>query len=140
MRELRLLERVADLETESGRSSQTRAQVLAVSILEHLRRILNTRQGSAPIDVLFGVPDFTNLAGSLVAGETGQVIDEISAMIARYEPRLKQPRLALVEHGQDVLSLSFILEGRIRVDDRDVALRVATRVSSDGRVTLMEHG
>lgn len=140
MREMRLLERVADLETDSGRSSQTRAQVLAVSILEHLRRILNTRQGSAPIDVLFGVPDFTNLAGSLVAGETGQVIDEISAMIARYEPRLKQPRLALVESGQDVLSLSFILEGQIRVDDHDVALRVATRVSSDGRVTLMEHG
>ena len=140
MRELRLLERVADLETDSGRSSQTRAQVLAVSILEHLRRILNTRQGSAPIDVQFGVPDFTNLAGSLVAGETGQIIDDIGAMIARYEPRLKQPRLALVEHGQDVLSLSFILEGRIRVDDRDVALRVATRVSSDGRVTLMEHG
>lgn len=139
MHELRLLERVAGLERDAGRSSQTQAQVLAASILEHLRRILNTRQGSAPIDAHFGVPDFTNLAGSLVAGETAQIIEEIGAMIARYEPRLMQPRLALAEHGQDVLSLSFILEGRIRVDERDIALRVVTRVSSDGRVTLAGH-
>lgn len=136
MRELRLLERIARLEQTEERTRQTRAEILAASIIEHLRRILNTRQGSVPIDAQFGVPDFTNLAGSFVVGETGQIIKDINDMIIRYEPRLKQPRIELAEDDQDVLSLSFILEGQVRVNDHDIALRVATRVSSDGRVSL----
>jgi len=136
LREKRLLERIVGLQAETGRSRLTQAEVLIHSIREHLQRILNTRQGSVPIDADFGVPDFTNLAGSFATGETTQIIDNMTRMIARYEPRLRSPRIQVAEGTQEVLSLSFSLDGLVSIDDRDVPIHLATRVSSDGRVTL----
>lgn len=136
MKEKRLLERIVSLQAEVGRSRLTQAEALIQSIREHLQRILNTRQGSVPIDAEFGVPDFTNLAGSFATGETTQIIDNMTRMIARYEPRLKSPRIQVAEGAQEVLSLSFTLDGLVSIDDRDIPIHLATRVSSDGRVSL----
>jgi type VI secretion system protein len=136
LREKRLLERVIGLQTDSERSRLTQAQVLTLSIREHLQRILNTRQGSVPIDPEFGVPDFTNLAGSFATGETSQIIKNMTRMIAHYEPRLKSPRIQVGEGAQEVLSLSFRLDGLVAIDDQDIPIHLATRVSSDGRVSL----
>lgn len=136
MKEKRLLERIIGLQAEQGRTSLAQAEVLTRSIIEHLQRILNTRQGSVPIDAEFGVPDFTNLAGSFATGETTQIIDSMTRMIARYEPRLKSPRIQVAEGAQEVLSLSFSLQGLVAIDDHDIPIHLATRVSSDGRVSL----
>ncbi|MHC8286868.1 type VI secretion system baseplate subunit TssE [Pseudomonas sp. XS1P51] len=139
MREKRLLERITSLQAETGRTHLTQAEVLTQSIVQHLQRILNTRRGSVPIDAEFGVPDFTNLAGSFATGETTQIIENMTRMIARYEPRLKSPRILVAEGAQEVLSLSFNLEGVVSIDDRDIPIHLATRVSSDGRVSLAMH-
>jgi type VI secretion system protein len=136
LKEKRLLERIISLQAEQGRTSLAQAEVLTHSIIEHLQRILNTRQGSVPIDAEFGVPDFTNLAGSFATGETTQIIDSMTRMIARYEPRLKSPRIQVAEGAQEVLSLSFSLQGLVAIDDHDIPIHLATRVSSDGRVSL----
>ena len=136
MNEQRLLERIAALQDGDARSHLTRAEVLITSIRNHLQRILNTRQGSAPIDPEFGVPDFTNLAGSFSSGTTREIIDSMTRMIRRYEPRLKSPRIELAESGNEVLSLSFSLDGLIEVNNRDIPIRLATRVSSSGQVSL----
>lgn len=136
MRELRLLERIAALETGQVQTQATRAQVLVVSIREHLQRILNTRRGSVPLDPEFGVPDFTNLAGSFSSGSTREIIDSITRMIERYEPRLKAPKVQVSEQGSEVLSLSFSLEGLVQVDDHELPIRLATSISSSGRVSL----
>ena len=139
LRENRLLERITLPEANAERSHMTQAQVLMLSIREHLQRILNTRRGSVPIDAEFGVPDFTNLAGSFATGETSQIIEHMTRMIARYEPRLKSPRIVVAESNQEVLSLSFNLDGVVAIDDRDIPIRLATRVSADGRVSLAMH-
>lgn len=138
MNEQRLLERIASAEAGDARTHLTRAELLIESIRNHLQRILNTRQGSVPIDPLFGVPDFTNLAGSFTSGTTREIIDSMTRMIKRYEPRLKSPRIDVADAGTEVLSLSFSLEGLIAVDDRDIPIRLATRVSSAGRVSLQQ--
>ena len=91
---------------------------------------------AVPIDTEFGVPDFTNLAGSFAVGQTTQIIENMTRMIARYEPRLKSPRIQVVEGAQEVLSLSFSLEGLVAIDNRDIPIHLATRVSSDGHVSL----
>ena len=119
------------LQADNSRTHVTQAEALTQSIVAHLQRILNTRQGSVPIDTEFGVPDFTNLAGSFAVGQTTQIIENMTRMIARYEPRLKSPRIQVVEGAQEVLSLSFSLE-----DNRDIPIHLATRVSSDGHVSL----
>lgn len=136
MRENRLLERIASLGADAERSRITRAEILVESILEHLRRILNTRQGSVPIDPLFGVPDFTNLAGSFRSGTTTQMIEDMSRMIQRYEPRLRQPQVSFTEVQDEVLSLSFAISGLISVDDREIPVRLASQVASNGKISL----
>lgn len=138
MNEQRLLERIASLGDGRARSHQTHVEVLIESIRAHLTRILNTRQGSVPIDPDFGVPDFTNLAGSSSSsGSTQEVAASITRMVARYEPRLKSVQVQLAESGSEVLSLSFTLEGSIEVSDKIIPIRLATRVSASGRIALM---
>ncbi|WP_269901409.1 type VI secretion system baseplate subunit TssE [Paenalcaligenes faecalis] len=137
MQEQRLLERIASLETGNASNKKlTREQVLLNSIQAHLQRILNTRQGSVPIDPLFGVPDFTNLAGSFSVGSTPEVVKDLTRMISSYEPRLLHPKISVAEAENEVLSLSFQLEGIVQIDERQVPVRLATRVSSSGKVTL----
>jgi len=141
MREQRLLERIAACERAEERSHSTRADLLMRSILDHLARILNTRQGSVPCAPDFGVPDFTNLAGSLETGNLDQVIDEVRRLVRRYEPRLKEPRLTFLAGDGPKLTLSFAIEGRISIDQHDVRMKVISQVSPEGRVLLrrMDH-
>ncbi len=114
----------------------TRAEMLVESIMGHLRRILNTRQGSVPIDLEFGVPDFTNLAGSFSSGTTRQIIDDMTRMVQRYEPRLKQPSIEFTENQEGVLTLVFSMNGLIEVDNIDIPIRLSTTVLSSGKVSL----
>lgn len=137
MNEQRLLERLSGLGDGRARSHQTHVEVLIESIRAHLQRILNTRQGSVPIDPNFGVPDFTNLAGSSLSGTTQDIAANITRMVARYEPRLKSVQVHLAESASEVLSLSFTLEGCIEVSDKTIPIRLATRVSASGRIALM---
>lgn len=114
----------------------TRAEILVDSILSHLRRILNTRQGSVPIDPEFGVPDFTNLAGSFSVGTTSQISDDMTRMIERYEPRLKKPLIEFIEIQDSVLTLAFSITGLIEVDNLDIPIRLSTQVLPNGKVSL----
>lgn len=136
MREHRLLERIASLGADAERSHITRSEILVDSILEHLRRILNTRQGSVPIDPQFGVPDFTNLAGSFSSGTTGQMIEDMTRMIQRYEPRLRHPQITFTAVQDEVLTLAFAINGFIAVDNREIPVRLSSQVSSNGKVSL----
>src|SRR3546814_16427672 len=101
------------------RISDWSSDVCSSDLLSHLRRILNTRQGSVPIDPLFGVPDFTNLAGSFASGTTGQMIEDMNRMIQRYEPRPRQPQITYAESPDEGLSLAFPITGIIAVADQE---------------------
>lgn len=136
MNERRLLERIAGVGLDGELGHMTRAEVLIRSILDHLHRILNTRQGSVPIDANFGVPDFTNLAGTFSAGTTDQIIEDMSRMIQRYEPRLRQPLITFSASQHDVLTLAFSISGTISVGDRDLPVHLSSHVSSNGQVSL----
>lgn len=137
MHDRRLLERIASLGDEDELATrESRAERLIQSILNHLQRILNTRQGSAPIDAEFGVPDFTNLAGSFSAGSTDQIIENLSRMIRRYEPRLLNAQIVLTDSQDEVLSLAFLISGVIRIDNREIPIRMNSHVSSNGQILL----
>ncbi|WP_213307589.1 type VI secretion system baseplate subunit TssE [Paraburkholderia sacchari] len=136
MRERRLLERIASWEAGEERTNQTQVDVLVRSVMQHLTRLLNTRQGSVQIDPLFGVPDFTNLAGTTAMGSTREIEEEIRRMVMRYEPRIKSPRVTLNREETDVLSIRFALEGALEVDDREIPFRISTTVGANGRVSI----
>ncbi|WP_321910591.1 MULTISPECIES: type VI secretion system baseplate subunit TssE [unclassified Paraburkholderia] len=136
MREQRLLERIARWGPDQERTNETKVDALIDSVMSHLSRLLNTRQGSVPIDPLFGVPDFTNLAGTTSMGSTREIEEEIRRMIVRYEPRIKSPRVTLNREETDVLSIRFALEGTLEVADREIPLRLSTTVGANGRVSV----
>ena len=136
MRERRLLERIANWKAGDERTNQTQVDVLVRSVMDHLTRLLNTRQGSVQIDPLFGVPDFTNLAGGMAAGSTREIEEEISRMVLRYEPRIKSPKVTLNRELTDVLSIRFALEGSLEVDNREIPLQISTIVGASGKVNI----
>lgn len=136
MRELRLLERISRWEGGSERTHQTQTDILVQSLTGHLRRLLNTHRGSVQIDDMYGVPDFSNLAASLSAGSTRDIEEEIRRMVLKYEPRLKAPKVALRQGGDDVLSLRFSLSGFVQVDQREIPLQLTTTVEANGKVHI----
>lgn len=137
MRERRLLERVSYWERGMDRSSQTQAETLVRSICNHLLRLLNTRQGSVPLDPLFGVPDLTNVAGGLAAGATEDIEEEFRRVISQYEPRLKNPRVSAMPRGGEVLALSFSLSGVLEVNHQLIPLQLSTRLDGNGKLSFL---
>ena len=136
MKERRLLERIAAWEDGEARTNKTQVDVLVRSVTDHLRRLLNTRQGSVQLDPKFGVPDFTNIVGGLSGGSVNEIEEEIRRMVLRYEPRIKSPKVTLSRESSDVLSIQFGLEGKLEVDDRDIPLHLATTVGANGKVNI----
>lgn len=136
MKERRLLERIATWEDGEERTNKTQVDVLVRSVTDHLRRLLNTRQGSVLLDPKFGVPDFTNMAGGLTAGSVGDIEEEIRRMVLKYEPRIKSPKVTLSRESTDVLSIQFGLQGKLEVDDREIPLQLATTVGANGKVQI----
>lgn len=136
MREDRLLERIARWEGGEERRNLAIADLMIESIVRHLQRILNTRQGSVPIDPMFGVPDFTNLASAYTSTLNAQIERDIRGLVDRYEPRLKNVSLKMLEERPDALSLSFELSGSVMIDDRLVPVRMATSIGSQGRIRI----
>jgi type VI secretion system protein len=136
MRERRLLERISRFDVGQSRTNQMQVDILVRSVMDHLIRLLNTRQGSVQIDPLFGVPDFTNLAGGMAAGSTYEIEESIRTMVARYEPRIKSPKVTMLRESADVMSIRFDLEGVLDVGEREMPLQISTTVVASGRVDI----
>jgi type VI secretion system protein len=138
MKERRLLERIAYWGEDGGqeRSHQTQVDILMQSVMAHLARLLNTRRGSVQLDPLFGVPDFTNLAGGTGVGSAHDIQEEIERMVSKYEPRIKSPRVTLDQDHSDMQALRFMLNGTIDADDREIPLSLSTTVGASGKISL----
>ena len=131
----RLLERVSRRE-RVGAPRQAPSAELLDSVLAHLSRVLNTRQGSVPMDPQFGVGDFGNLGSGTSAGDTGDIEARLQTTIERYEPRLLHPRVRLCRDRSDALSMSFSLEAAFAPDRREQSLSLLTRIDAQGRVRV----
>ncbi len=133
MREERLLERIRRWEQEPlgrGRDNPRRA---IESVVRHLQRLLNTRQGSAAIAEDYGIPDLGSLLqdGPDAPGDVEIVIRDV---IEKYEPRLAGVRVNFAAHDNEKLTHRFDIQARLRLDDRPVYLE--TLVGLDGRVQV----
>lgn len=106
------------------------------SIVEHLRALLNTRQGEAPSVPDFGVVDFTDLVHSFP--EAIQTLQRcIRATILQFEPRLKN---VVVQHVRDdeVLVLKFQITAQLqnKGGKSGGAVRFETQLRAGGNITV----
>lgn len=135
--EERLLERIGGLEKNPEERLGTNISRAVDSVIRHLQRMLNTRQGSVPIAEDYGISDMTNFPGEDLADTGNSISNIIRQFIAKYEPRLDMVHITFEPQEGSALSLRFKLEGRlVREDKRPIILE--TVVNSSGKVNVTD--
>jgi len=105
------------------------------SIIEHLRDLLNTRQGEAVTVPDFGVIDFTDLVHNFP--DAIQLLQRsIRATILQYEPRLKNVVVQHVRDENDLLVLKFQISAQVASKTGRGAVRFETQLRAGGHVTV----
>ncbi|OPX98810.1 MAG: Gene 25-like lysozyme [Syntrophorhabdus sp. PtaB.Bin047] len=139
MYEERLTQRIRNLERRNGRKGTGDVAQVVNSIINHLQRVLNTRQGSVPIAEDYGMPDFTNYQGLGLTEEAKDIADIIKNMILKYEPRLGGAQVTYEPDKDDLLSLRFKLQTEIvHVRDERIVVELETVISSEGKVRVTQ--
>jgi type VI secretion system protein len=136
LRELRLLERIKRMESDPERRYEADPELATRSVLGHLQRILNTRQGSVEIADDFGIPDFTDLATNYSQAAIAEIEEAIREVVMHYEPRLSAVTISAESREEDHATLRFKMDGRIELRDAQIAVSFETTVDGDGRVRI----
>jgi len=104
------------------------------SIVAHLQRILNTRQGNVLIADDYGVPDFLDFLQTY-PDSVRRIEESIRCAIDRYEPRLSGACVTFIPREEDDLDLRFQIIAVLALEGgRQVLLE--TVVGTDGRVRV----
>jgi type VI secretion system protein len=125
-----LFERLADPGKEARLTIRENTQELADSVMRHLQRLLNTRQGHVPIRLDYGMPDFTDCAESLPA-TLDKVRRAIKDSIEAFEPRLRRVKITHLP-SDDSLQLHFGINGHLATGKQMVSTFFSTRVAPTG--------
>ncbi|OGP97592.1 MAG: type VI secretion protein [Deltaproteobacteria bacterium RBG_19FT_COMBO_52_11] len=134
MREERLLERIQTWEREPARRGKEDPRRIVDSVLRHLQRILNTKQGNVPIAEDYGVPDFSDFLNAL-PGSVREIEKTIRQAIQKYEPRLSAVRVSFIPQEEDPLSLRFQIFARLAAEAKTQVF-FETVLDSDGKIDI----
>ncbi len=115
--------------------SPVRRQI-ADSILRHLQKMLNARQGTTVIAPDYGMPDVTNLVRDLP-----EAVDAFRAAIKnsieRYEPRLRKPiRVVFIPGDSDWPNLRFEITAALTTNGDGREMHFETTVEPSGHVSV----
>lgn len=136
MTEKRLLERLQE-NTFTGKPPGEFEQ-LATSIIENLKRILNTRRGTVRTDPDFGIPDFTLLSGGISAVESDLIEATIQKIVQKYEPRLLDSTVLFDGSSFVDLRLRFRLEGSIVYGKKKFAVQLKSQMSANNTFDVIQ--
>ncbi len=135
MREERLLERLLVIEKNPERRETQDTGRLVDSILNHLQRILNTRQGSVLIAEDFGVPDINHLTDSFGVVSAQEIERSIKQGIQKYEPRLVGVGVNFIPQSEGALSLNLKITARLAADET-TAVVFNIVIGADGKIGI----
>jgi type VI secretion system protein len=134
MREERLLERLQSWEREPARREKENPRRVVDSVLRHLQRILNTKQGNVPIAEDYGVPDFTEFLNE-IPESIRDLEKSIRLTVQKYEPRLIGVKVSFIPQEEDLLSAHFQLVARLTTDSKTQVF-FETLIDSEGKVNV----
>ena len=135
MREERLIERIRQRAKQPDRSTTEDPKKIISSILRHLVRVLNTRQGGVQIAPDFGMPDLTDYLRGYPAS-LRDVEKSLRQTIVKYEPRLKSVRVKFVPREDDLLSLNFQIVARLAGGYPDQPVVFESQMGADGKISI----
>lgn len=131
----RLLERLQILGGNSDAEAEDPTSGELKSVIRHLQKLLNTRQGSVQIAPDYGVPDMTNIPGESITGAGRRMERVLMDVLRRFEPRLTSISIQMDEREHSVLELRFKLEARL-TRQPDVPVVFETVINNSGNVTI----
>lgn len=135
VRERTLLERLADPRGQGPLTVQENTQMLADSVLRHLQRMLNTRQGHVPIQPEYGMPDVTEFIQGLPEA-VNSVRRAIQTSIEKFEPRLRNVEVDYVPTGDDWSNLRFEIRAELVTEKEEASVWFETQVTPDGHIDV----
>ena len=105
------------------------------SVLTHLRKMLNVRQGSVATLPDYGIPDLNSLFTEYP--DAVQALRRIiRASLEKYEPRLRRVTVRYLPDEENPLILRFEIKARLAMDDQDSPIRFETVVGDNGKVRV----
>jgi type VI secretion system protein len=133
--EMSLLERIdaGDGAAQRGTASDTYA--LSRSVLAHVRKMLNVRQGNVAALPDFGLPDINDLAyrhGNPVP----ELKKAIKQCVERFEPRLTKVRVRYAPDPAAPLDLRFEVAGQVSAGGESSPVVFETTVNGAGHVRV----
>ncbi len=97
--------------------------------------MLNSWHGQTPTMEDYGIPTLSELTHSFP--ESNAILQRaIRQSIEKYEPRLKRVRVAISQIDEDPMNVHFDISGDLVTSDEQAAVRLETRIDSDGRVDI----
>ena len=125
-----LFDRLREPDRGAQRSVHQRTERIHGSVLEHLRRMVNTRQGDSAAAPDFGVPAISDVDLATRAEDVRRSIEET---IRTYEPRLEGVQVrALPPDPEDPFRMHFEVHGRLATAQERVRVRFDTVFEAGG--------
>ena len=129
-----LLERIDNPEQGGYRLTSDPHRVIE-SVLTHLRKMLNVRQGSVCTLPDYGIPDMNSLFA--------QYPDAVLALrriikdsLEKYEPRLRRVNVRYLPDEENPLVLRFEITARLVMGEEEPPIRFETVVGDNGKVQV----
>jgi type VI secretion system protein len=130
-----LLERLALASSDAGRTIRLDGGALAESVVEHLKKMLNTRQGEGLTVPDYGIPALAdvrqNHPDSIV-----QLQHAIQDSIERYEPRLRDVSVKYIPYEEDPFQIRFEVNARLVSEGQQFPFRAETMLDASGRASV----
>jgi len=102
-----------------------------LSVLDNMQRVLNTRAGALAHLPDYGLPDMAKILQGM-PGTAHQLMSTLSAVLLKYEPRLKTVDVVILEQTQ-AGELCYAIDAELK----DLGLvRFGTEFMPEGRVLL----
>ena len=122
--------------SSSGRSVY-RGEDLESVVIRHLKRMLNTRAGSALTAPDYGIVELSELIHDF-PNATGIMQRSIKNTISKFEPRLRNVQVRAIEpDDMDPMNIHFEITGQLVYPDGErQAIRFNTSVDESSNVTV----
>lgn len=105
------------------------------SIVEHLQKVLNSKQGTTLMDEAFGMPDFTDIA-PLFPASVREIEKIIERTIERYEPRLLGVHVDFLMQDEQNLSLCFNIKAVMKQGSEQTRVQLESAIDTNGKTVI----
>jgi type VI secretion system protein len=121
----------------SAERATYRAEDLESAVVEHLERLLSTRQGGSLTAPDYGVPELSELSNNFVDA-LAIAQRALKASLTTYEPRIKNVQVRGTKFDLTEMQFEFEVTGSIQhADGRKSSLRVTLGIDPSAKLRLV---